>query len=71
MVTLTRLSKPFTALVVDCEGAFPAIVRDFPTLLDGIRVIYVEQDGEASTVVIVVALWSYCGDSVFIAVALW
>ena len=36
----------FTALVVDCEGAFPGIVRDFPQILHGIRVIYVEQDGD-------------------------
>ena len=43
------VSKPFSALVVDCEGAFPTIVRDFPDILDGIRVVYLERDGPPGT----------------------
>ena len=45
----SKVSKPFTALVVDCEGAFPAIVEDFPDLLDGVRAVYLERDGPPKT----------------------
>lgn len=41
--------QPFTALIVDCEGAFPQIVDDFPDVLDGIRVVYLERDGPPKT----------------------
>ena len=44
-----HVTAPFSALVVDCEGAFPAIVSDFPDLLDGVRVVYLERDGPPKT----------------------
>jgi FkbM family methyltransferase len=36
--------KPFTALVLDCEGAFYYILLDMPDILDGIRTIIMEND---------------------------
>ncbi len=36
--------KNFTVLVVDCEGAFYYILQEFPEILDGIRVIIMEND---------------------------
>jgi FkbM family methyltransferase len=34
----------FTVLVVDCEGAFFPILRDFPQVIDGIRLVLLEND---------------------------
>ena len=31
-----KVSKPFTALVFDCEGASPSIVEDFPKTIDNL-----------------------------------
>lgn len=50
MFSLTELQNLiggafFTALVVDCEGAFDPILRDFPEILSHIKVIVVENDG--------------------------
>jgi FkbM family methyltransferase len=36
--------KPFTALVLDCEGAFYYILLDMPEILDGITTIVMEND---------------------------
>ena len=41
--------RKFTAVVVDCEGAFPDVVDDFSDIFDGIRVVYLERDGESGT----------------------
>ena len=41
--------RKFTAVVVDCEGAFPDVVDDFPDIFEGIRVVYLERDGESGT----------------------
>lgn len=35
---------PFTALVIDCEGAFYYILQDMPEILDGIHTILMEND---------------------------
>jgi len=35
---------PFTALVLDCEGAFYYILHDMPDILDGIHTILMEND---------------------------
>ena len=40
---------PFSALVVDAEGAFPAMLRAFPDLVDErVRVVYLEADEPGS-----------------------
>jgi len=36
--------KPFTSLVLDCEGAFYYILLDMPDILDGVRTIIMEND---------------------------
>ena len=47
-ITLDELRKkypiPFTALVLDCEGAFYYILHDMPEILDGIHTILMEND---------------------------
>ena len=46
-ITLAELRakyKPFTALVLDCEGAFYYILLDMPDILDGIRTVIMEND---------------------------
>jgi len=47
-ITLDELRKkypmPFTALVLDCEGAFYYILHDMPEILDGIQTILMEND---------------------------
>ena len=43
-VTWDELSKNFTALVADCEGALKQIVEDYPTFLDQFRIVIVEND---------------------------
>ena len=46
---LQRLvSRPFTVLVADCEGALPQVVEEFPAVLDGLRAIYFEADPPAT-----------------------
>lgn len=44
-----KVSKKFTAVVVDCEGAFPDVVDDFPDIFEGVRVVYLERDGASDT----------------------
>lgn len=39
----------FDALVLDCEGAFYYILHDFPHILDGIRLVILENDFSTST----------------------
>lgn len=47
-ITLEQLKlkyrKDFDTLVLDCEGAFYYILKDFPNILDGIKLILVEND---------------------------
>lgn len=48
IISLIDLRKkypiPFTALVLDCEGAFYYILQDMPEILDGIHTILMEND---------------------------
>ena len=39
----------FDALVLDCEGAFYYILHDFPQILDGIKLVILENDFSTST----------------------
>ena len=39
-----KYNIPFDTLVLDCEGAFYPILRDMPDVLEGIRLIIVEND---------------------------
>lgn len=43
---IKRISRKkfFTTLVLDCEGAFYYILRDFPEILDGVKTIIMEND---------------------------
>jgi hypothetical protein len=46
---LQRLvSRPFTVLVADCEGALPLVVEEVPAVLDGLRALYFEADPPAT-----------------------
>jgi hypothetical protein len=37
-------SNPFDVLVLDCEGAFYSIVKDFPSVMNGITTVVLEND---------------------------
>jgi hypothetical protein len=39
-----QLSRPFTALVADCEGCLPTILEETPEILDTIQTILIEHD---------------------------
>lgn len=39
-----QLSRPFTALVADCEGCLPTILEETPEILDTIQIILIEHD---------------------------
>jgi FkbM family methyltransferase len=35
---------PFNTIIADCEGAFVNILKDFPEILNGIKMIFIEHD---------------------------
>ena len=43
--TLSNLPNRPTALVADCEGCLLQVLTDFPELMNGLRMLYVENDG--------------------------
>ena len=43
--SVTELPVRPTAIVADCEGCFLQILKDFPEILDRIRMVYFENDG--------------------------
>jgi len=45
---VSRLPFRPTAIVADCEGCLLDILRDFPRILDRIRMVYFENDGGAA-----------------------
>jgi len=40
-----KYDMKFDTIVCDCEGAFPQIVKDEPYILDGIKLLIIENDG--------------------------
>jgi FkbM family methyltransferase len=42
--SIKKLNKKFDTLVLDCEGSFYYILRDFPEILNGIKTIIMEND---------------------------
>lgn len=44
---VAKYKLAFDTLVLDCEGAFFYILRDFPTILDGVCSVFIENDFRA------------------------
>ena len=45
--SISQLPLLPTALIADCEGGLPAIIRDFPEVFTNLRLLYYEQDSPA------------------------
>jgi hypothetical protein len=53
--------RAFDVLVVDCEGAFLGVVRDFPELLTEATLILIEMDGDGNNCTQTMEILQRCG----------